>query len=427
MSDLDSSTAPGAGSGAGVRLSTAAFAVLVGLVALPWALVATGVIGSPSAGSAPAATAKPVATKGSQVRSGPWGILELTRITISPSEELIPAGWSKQLTATWFFSGHNEESLRQFLGTLNLTDAQSKALLNVETWAVEQDGITIRPDGDTVMSLDPGVRAALYGALARSDRNLPHHQPWSIRTEDFEAALAASGLSAETQALIRKVVYIRGPRSFVSDSFTILNMTQDRDEKLRITRLLSSASTYLVNLRITPDTNIDRLVAYWGGRGRRKDLRPMLESLTGLPGGGTLDIAHLLPAFARQRIYIYPHPAQAADGVRRDCHWTSLNFFSLTPEDRFGISEEAQRHIIEHYYGIGETPQFGDVLFLSLPSGEVIHSCVYLAANLVFTKNGDSVRQPWSIMDLDDVTDLYAVLSPEGVNVQYWRNRDHEN
>lgn len=427
MPDLGSSTASAAGSAPGVRLSTAAFAVLVGFVALPWALIATGVIGSLPTGSAPATRAKPVAVPGSQVRSGPWGSLELTRITISPSEELIPAGWSKQLTVTWFFAGHNEESLRQFLGTLNLTDAQTKALLNVETWTVEQGGIIIRPDGDTVMSLDPGVRAALYSALARSDRNMPHHQPWSSRTEDFEPALAASGLSAETQALIRKVAYIRGRRTFVSDSFTILNMTQDRDEKLRITRLLSSASTYLVKLRITTDTDIDQLITYWGGRGRRKDLRPMLESLAELPGGGTLDLAHLLPAFGRQRIYIYPHPAQAADGVRRDCHWTSLNFFSLTPDDRFGVSEEAQRHIIEHYYGIGETPQFGDLVFFSLPTGEIIHSCVYLAANLVFTKNGDSIRQPWSIMDLDDVTDLYSVMSPDGVNVQYWRNRDHEN
>lgn len=428
MSALDSADASAAGSAKGVRLSTAAFAVLVGFVALPWALVATGVVGSGHAGDAAARnSSKPSAPAGAQARSGPWGDLELTRITISPSEELIPAGWSKQLAVAWYFAGHNEESLRQFIGSLGFTEAQRTTLLNVETWTVEQGGVIVRPDGDTVMSLDPATRADLYGALARSDRNMPHHQPWSTRTEDFEPALAASGLSPETQTLVRKVAYIRGRRTFVSDSFTVLNMTTDRDEKLRITRLLSSASTYLVKLRVTDKTSIDGLISYWGGRGRRKDLRPMLESLAALPGGGTLDIAHLLPAFGRQRLYIYPHPAQAADGVRRDCHWTSLNFFGLTPEDRFGISEEAQRYIIEHYYGIGETPQFGDLVFFSLPTGEIVHSCVYLAANLVFTKNGDSIRQPWSIMDLDDVTDLYSVMSPEGVNVQYWRNRDHEN
>ncbi len=429
MPNDSSSNASPTGSAKGVRLSTAAFAVLVGFVALPWALMATGVLGrglAADAAASPSARKKSTADR-AELRNGPWGDLEITRITISPSEELIPAGWSKQLTVTWFFAGHDEESLRRFLDSLNFTETQKTALLDAETWTVEPGGVVVRPAGEVVMSIEPEVRSALYLALARSDRNMPHHQPWSCRTEDFEQALNASNLTPETQERIRQVAYVRGRRTFVSDSFTLLNMTPDRDEKLRITRLLSSASTYLVKLRITADTDIDQLITYWGGRGRRKDLRPMLESLASLPNGGTLDLAHLLPAFGRQRLYIYPHPAQAVDGVRRDCHWTSLNFFSLNPEDRFGISEEAQRFIVEHYYGIGETPQFGDLVFFSLPGGEIIHSCVYLAANLVFTKNGDSIRQPWSIMDLDDVTDLYSVMSPDGVNVQYWRNRDHEN
>jgi hypothetical protein len=429
MSDESSSNASPPGSARGVWLSTAAFAVLAGFIVLPWALMATGILGrgpaARPAGSQPARTK--AAAQGTERRSGSWGDLELTRITISPSEELIPAGWSKQLTVSWFFAGHDEDSLRQFLGSLNFTEMQRSALLDVGTWTVEQAGIVVRPSSEVVMSLSPEVRGALYLALARSDRNMPHHQPWSCRTEDFEPALGSSNLAPETQDLIRKLAYVRGRRTFVSDSFTILNLTADREEKLRATRLLSSASTYLVKLRVTRDTDIDNLVAYWGGHGRRKDLRPMLESLASLPDSGTLDLAHLLPAFGRQRLYIYPHPAQAVDGVRRDCHWTSLNFFSLSPDDRFGVSEEAQRYIVEHYYGIGETPQFGDLVFFSLPTGEIIHSCVYLAADLVFTKNGDSIRQPWSIMDLEDVTDLYSVMSPEGVNVQFWRNRDHEN
>lgn len=428
MADDVSYIAPSSGLTRGVRLSTAAFSVLVAFVALPWALVATGIVGGGAAErSASRSTERRAPPPGTALRAGPWGDLETIRITISPSEELIPAGWSKQLAVSWYFANHNEESLRQFLGSLNLTEVQKTTLLNVETWTVEQSGIVIQPDGDTVLSLTPEVRSALYLALARSDRNMPHHQPWSCRTEDFERALVASGLTEESQTAIRQVAYVRGRRTFVSDSFTILNRVLEREEKLRITRLLSSASTYLVKIRVTKDTDIDSLVSYWGGRGRRKDLRPMLESLAALPAGGTLDIAHLLPAFGRQRIYIYPHPAQAVDGVRRDCHWTSLNFFSLIPDDRFGNSEEAQRYIVEHYYGIGETPQFGDLVFFSLPTGEIIHSCVYLAANLVFTKNGDSIRQPWSIMDLDDVTDLYSVMSADGVNVQYWRNREFEN
>jgi hypothetical protein len=409
-------------------ISLPGFSVLLCFVVLPWGLIATGVLPKSSAG---APRAKPVvqsaAAAPTERRVGDWGELELIRLTTLPSEELIAPGWSKTLEVSWFFPDYNEDSLRQFIENLELTDKQRAALLNIETWTPEADGVIIRPDSETILSLTPPVRDAIYSILSQTTRNMPQHVPWSIRTEDFEAVLEASRLSPETQDAIRSVAFQRGNRTCVSDSLTVLNTTESIDEKLIASRMLSSASTYLVKLHVPHDADIDQLTAYWGGRGRRKDLRPMLESLAALPKGGTLDIAHLLPAFGRQRLYIYPHPAQALDGVNRDCHWTSLNFFSLTPDDQLGVPAQARRHIVEQYYRINETPRFGDLVFFSLKNGDIIHSCVYLAADLVFTKNGDSVFQPWSIMDLDDVKQIYSYLSPDGVEVQYWRNRSHED
>ena len=44
------------------------------------------------------------------------------------------------------------------------------------------------------------------------------------------------------------------------------------------------------------------------------------------------------------------------------------------------------------------------------PTGNAIHSCVYLADDLVFTKNGRSPTQPWVVMKLDDVVAYYGMF-----------------
>lgn len=422
MSAAVSGSSPPPGWAKGMWLSTSTSAVVLGFVVLPWILMAANGLSIRRGLHAERPAWLRKQPSGAEVRSGVWGDFELIRLVISPTEEILPSGWSKQLTVNWFFPGYTRDSLGRLISSLDLNSAQLAVLLDEAAWVSEEDGVTLQPDGPTILSLPMDVRVSIYSILARSARNPSYNQSWSIRTEDFERALDSADLSPDIREALARVAYTRGRRTLVSDSFTILNATEDRDEKLRITRLLSSAETYLVKLRVPPDADIEKLISYWGGRGRQKDLQPMLESLSSLPDGGSLDIAHLLPAFARQRLYIHPHPVLLRDGIRRDCHWTSLNFFSLVPDDRFGEAEEAQTYISENYIGIGESPRFGDMVFFSLPGGEIIHSCVYLAANLVFTKNGDSILQPWIIMDLDDLSDLYAMTTPDGLDVQYWRS-----
>jgi hypothetical protein len=50
------------------------------------------------------------------------------------------------------------------------------------------------------------------------------------------------------------------------------------------------------------------------------------------------------------------------------------------------------------------------VFILDGASGNAIHSCVYLADDLVFTKNGRSPTQPWVVMKVDDVVTYYGMF-----------------
>ncbi|MCX7817904.1 MAG: hypothetical protein N2652_01630 [Kiritimatiellae bacterium] len=410
-----------------VHIPAWAFLVLAALAVAPWIWFALrqpmARLDNPPPRPLPAAPAPPQLER----RVGPWGEMESLEIILMPTEELIPAGWSEPRPVEWSFAGFTVERLAEWFRGLPLSATHRAELLDMSRWRATPETVIVPVSDEVVLDLDPAARIAINRVLARDERNASHSSPWSLRTNLWDVACQTAGISAESRRRLERLAYYGGHRLFISDVFAVLNQTTSREEKVRIVRLTSSASAHLLHLRIRPDSDLNALVLYWAGRGRRKDLRPIFEALKALPGGGTLDISHLLPAFARQRVFTYPHPAQSADGVRRDCHWTTLNFFSVTPDDRFGDSSFAQQYIIDHYYPVGEAPQFGDVIFFTRTDGSVVHSAVYLAADYVFTKNGDTVRQPWTIMELRDLRELYSILAPDGLRVQFWRNRDYEN
>ena len=50
---------------------------------------------------------------------------------------------------------------------------------------------------------------------------------------------------------------------------------------------------------------------------------------------------------------------------------------------------------------------FGDVIFLQNESGALVHSAVYIADDIVFTKNGSGLNQPWIYMKMEDMLPFY--------------------
>ena len=50
---------------------------------------------------------------------------------------------------------------------------------------------------------------------------------------------------------------------------------------------------------------------------------------------------------------------------------------------------------------------YGDILLLMNDRNEIKHSAVYLADDLVFTKNGNNYRQPWMLMHIPDLLATY--------------------
>jgi hypothetical protein len=138
----------------------------------------------------------------------------------------------------------------------------------------------------------------------------------------------------------------------------------------------------------------------------------------------TIDIAHLLPAFARQRLYTYSLPLEDQAERKEDCYWTAFNFFRHIPEDRYGDAASVKAAFAADYYIVQDEPTFGDIILLLNDHGMTIHAAVYIAEDIVFTKNGAGFAHPWLLMESLDLQATYTGEKPPRMIVYRLKDSD---
>jgi len=99
--------------------------------------------------------------------------------------------------------------------------------------------------------------------------------------------------------------------------------------------------------------------------------------------------------------------------MRQDCFWSAMNFFSDEPDNRFFDSDHTQTILRTDYDKVREgEKQFGDILLLLGPANKALHMCVYVADDVVFTKNGANTIQPWVLMKMSEMLGTYEPERP---------------
>jgi hypothetical protein len=234
-----------------------------------------------------------------------------------------------------------------------------------------------------------------------------------------------SKLRPELIQKIKQLSYMRGETIAFSDIPALLNYAQSDSEARTIFKACTRTRNLMVRLMLDKTSHADEIIKYWSfGVGiRRKDLEPLIQSIIELDGVDDLGISHLLPALARKLLYTYPGLDMAKHGVMPDCHWTSLNFFNYEPHEYLLDARLATSQVLENFIPVEPPYQYADVLFfLYNTTGDAFHSCVHLADNIVFTKNGRNILSPWVIMRLEDVKKVY--LYKGNSRVQGFRRKD---
>jgi hypothetical protein len=97
--------------------------------------------------------------------------------------------------------------------------------------------------------------------------------------------------------------------------------------------------------------------------------------------------------------------------VGQDCVSSSLNFFNDRPDNHFTDPQYANQVLQSEFDPVRGEKRFGDLMLLE-DEGRTVHMCVYIAADVVYTKNGGHVYQPWILMKLNDLMVQYSSDKP---------------
>jgi hypothetical protein len=344
---------------------------------------------------------------------GPWGDIEIQPIKICPPVELLRASAPVVSGETvWYWCNTDRLKLSAQLATLDLSGEVRAELLGLAHDEASIAGLTMRPSREFLRKLKPKQRSEIYTALSNYPANADQGLAFRFLGPSLEKWLEGMAVPPRILWLLEPLIYRHGDYLFFADLRQIEGAFSSPEERLHVIRALSRESTYLVSLKVTPESDVAALVDYWGRGGRGKDVRPLIEALANIQGGHKMSIAYLLPPFARDRLFTFPVPAESVADMKRDCHWTALNFFSKQPDDRFCNPAEVLRALTHDYYRVYSNPLLGDVVEFVDETGNARHAAVYIADDFVFTKNGVSSSRPWMLMRLGELKSYYPTRKP---------------
>ncbi len=375
------------------------------------------------AGSALAQTAQS-RTQITRAKPGPWGELEYWEIWLEPPTQLLmSSGYLNESTA-WRTPPMPPIQLRTYLASGGLTDTQIDQIFTEGRVLSSPKGVEIDPPPSLVESLTPETRQRLYGLLGEWPINRFMAKPFALGG-DTVRSLADAGRHRIPESVIdyaNRLIYHRGPQWVLSDYPLVMRQLPDMESRIEMTKLLMRARSFMVRLKITPESDLGQLRNYWSARRRNRDVLPILDAVAQTSDVQYLDLVHLLPPTPRQLLYAYARPSMAVGNDFPDCYWTSFNFLEPEASDR-NLDFPVSRLIGTRWLEVRPPLLFGDLVLVErISDGEPLHACSYLADDLVYSKNGLSLLRPFIIEDMGAALDGY--LEPGDARVRYFRHRD---
>lgn len=347
---------------------------------------------------------------------GPWGDIEYYATYLEPPDWMVKTFPLRAERTEWHFPEHSVAQSREKLLAAGF-DAVDLLWIDEPNRQEIKDGMTtLYPPDEFVENLAPERRLALLELLGKWPANKDYHDPSVIVGDDPKVWMKSYGVSAEIIALALKCSYKRGRQLLFSDTPLLMSRAKTLEEKRAVMKMLSRQYTLVARLRIGDNADVNKIKEYWSAGYKHKDVLTMLNSVTENDEVEVLDIVHLLPPLPRKLLYTYPSINNLSEGKPPpDCHWTSLSFFNYYPSSEL-LDADFWVEIKSRYVEVEGSLKFGDIIiFNDIETHEVLHSSVYVAADLVFTKNGSALDRPWILMRLSDLASIYMPYSGNAI------------
>jgi len=357
--------------------------------------------------------------------AGPWGMLQYYFFYLEAPQFLIDAFPLPNPRTRWAVPTAREREFRSLLEEIFMSAEARVALADPVNIGVADGLYAVFPPAFVITSLDPAARAQLYQYLAQFEMNPEIRDPIRIFSGSVDEWANGTRMRPDLIELMKEMCYQRHGLLNFADIPFLVSQAKTQEEARALQRNSSRVRTMVIRLDLNKLGDMEQMVDYWTtGLGlRRKQIEPIIESGKLTPGVAGLDIVHLLPPLARKLLYTYPDLSMAVEGKLPDCHWTALNFFNYNPETIYLEELFAASGLLSDFDTLDEPLRFGDLLVFVTPAMNALHSCVYLAADIVYTKNGRSLFAPWVALHLDDVKKLYSESGGQPLRIQGFRKK----
>jgi hypothetical protein len=355
-----------------------------------------------------------------QLANGPWGDIRVRPVLLHPPGEIFDPDFQLG-DGDWYFEKSSASAIGGILRDCGLAERQIAAVLPTLRPVSNAPGlVSVRPPVEIVMELDADTRSRLYGRLASLEANFAQSQPFRMSAAHLGEWLGGSDVDPAILDQVRRLLWRSGGTLLFSDYNAVAAGIRDPAARVKLQRVLSRKVSLRASLGLSRGQPVNALAEYWSAGGRGANPRAILQA-TSAYGGGTVDVVELLPPFARKRLNRFPDPREFGDALPA-CHWSTFNFFQTgAPDPAFHTAEGVERELRENFTRIDSAPRFGDVVLLNEPDGSSIHSAVFIADDIVFTKNGPSAATPWVLSTIEEMKAFYPGGKP--LSVSFHRHR----
>ena len=346
--------------------------------------------------------------------NAPWGHLEAIYFNIERPDSFLTIADPFTEKTRWVFEKQSRAEIEVLFEKAGLSESQKSALLNPAHCKETAGGLEIWPDHRLLLEINTTARETIYPVLSRSALNPRHHSPFSFLERWMADRFHTNSVSPETIGIIRNLLYRQGEAICFADLPALFDVVTDPQERKNVVKSLSRSAALIVNLRVTLETELGSIINYWSRGWHAKDRAAFIRSLarSSSPSGNAVDIIHLLPPLARERLNTYPYPQLGSNDDKFNCYWTALNFANAIPDPALSHEHAALDKLKSDYYPITDKPAFGDLICLVNPKGEPFHMANYIADEIVFTKNGYHHHNPWILTTLTDMISHYPAHQP---------------
>ncbi|MFT5471107.1 MAG: hypothetical protein ACI8UO_006240 [Verrucomicrobiales bacterium] len=353
----------------------------------------------------------------------PWGTIESYDIFLQPPDSVVNLLERPSRETEWHFFGQTHESIDRILDQVGLIPASHPELARAKRLS-HGAHMVLLPSDDTVANLAPESRRVLCRELASYEDNYYQRHPVVFEHGDIKSWFENSELRPDLLPLIEQLSWPDGPDRYLTDVPFLLGYAKSAAEEQMMLRAVSQRRTTIARLKLTKESDLATITNYWSAGAKAKDVLPLLESIARNPEVERLDLAHLLPPTPRKHLNLFPILEDGRRGRFPDAYWTALNFLNFYPAPIYQDTSTVDTYVRQRYRPLDqrESFQFGDlILVIRQANNRAVHSCVYLADNLVYTKNGSQIFEPWVVQTIGDMLAHHRLGDQLGV--VGWRDK----